>query len=415
MKHLRDYQAAAVEQMLAMPGNILLADEPGLGKTPTAIEYANRLRPDDLVIVCPASLRLNWQAELERWLTYRPACVDVLSYEGMVKRPLNPVPERGRLVIFDEAHYLKNPQAKRTKAALKLKRDKILFLTGTPVVNRPIDLYPILSLCGIKISRTEFGQRFCDGKLVQIGWRPRKFVWDFSGASNVEELNAALRAHCMIRRTKAEVLNELPAKIRQVIEIDVDGGESPELRDTLTRVYNSFTRAADGIGEEKVDFAELSAARRELGELKLPYIASYLKDTVLEEVDKVVVFAHHKEIIDSLDSRLKDFTPVKLYGGMSDSEKDRAVRRFQTDPAVRVFIGQITAAGTGLTLTAASTVIFAELDWVPGNVTQAEDRCHRMGQTDVVRVLHIVLKNSVDGRMVRALVDKQNISERITK
>lgn len=192
MNHLREYQRAAVERMLSMEGNILLADEPGLGKTPTAIEYANRLRPDDLVIVCPASLRLNWRAELERWLTYRPACIDVLSYEGMTKRPLTPVPERKRLVVFDEAHYLKNPKAKRTKAALKLKQDKILFLTGTPVVNRPIDLYPILSLCSAKLTRMEYGKRFCAGKLVQVGWRPSRWVWDFSGASNTEELNAAL-------------------------------------------------------------------------------------------------------------------------------------------------------------------------------------------------------------------------------
>ena len=114
-------------------------------------------------------------------------------------------------------------------------------------------------------------------------------------------------------------------------------------------------------------------------------------------MDKVVVFAYHKEIIDKLYDALKSFTPVKLYGGMSDSQKNESVVRFQSDPSVRVFIGQITAAGTGLTLTAASTVLFAELDWVPG------------------RVVHLVLRNSVDGRMVRALVDKQNTIERITK
>ena len=100
---------------------------------------------------------------------------------------------------------------------------------------------------------------------------------------------------------------------------------------------------------------------------------------------------------------------------MSDRQKNESVLRFQMDPAVRVFIGQITAAGTGLTLTAANTVLFAELDWVPGNVTQAEDRCHRMGQRDTVRVLHVVLRNSVDGMMVRALVEKQKIIERVTQ
>lgn len=147
----------------------------------------------------------------------------------------------------------------------------------------------------------------------------------------------------------------------------------------------------------------------------MPHVLSFLKETLLEEAEKVVVFAYHKEIIDKLYDALKTFTPVKLYGGMSDRQKNESVLRFQTDPAVRVFIGQITAAGTGLTLTAANTVLFAELDWVPGNVTQAEDRCHRMGQRDTVRILHIVLRNSVDGRMVRALVEKQKIIERVTQ
>lgn len=400
--------------MLSMKGNILLADEPGLGKTITTIAYINAMRFRQVVIVCPASLRLNWQAELNRWLDYHPDIV-VLSYDALAKHPVSAASQPDRLIVFDEAHYLKNPKAKRTKAALKLKHDKILFLTGTPVVNRPIELYPILALSGAKLTRTEYGKYFCAGKLVQVGWRPSRWVWDFSGASNVEELNAALREHLMIRRTKAEVLSELPSKVRQVVELDAPNGESPDLQRVLTAAYNSFTRAAGEIGEEKVDFEELSSARKELGELKLPYVVSYLKDTLLEEVDKVVVFAYHKEIIDKLCDALKSFTSVKLYGGMSDSQKNESVVRFQSDPSVRVFIGQITAAGTGLTLTAASTVLFAELDWVPGNVTQAEDRCHRMGQRDTVRVVHLVLRNSVDGRMVRALVDKQNTIERITK
>lgn len=414
MMKLRAYQEAAVERMISMRGNILLADEPGLGKTITTIAYINAMRFSHVVIVCPASLRLNWLAELERWLAYKTD-VAIMSYEGMVKHPISPEPPLGRLIVFDEAHYLKNPKAKRTKAALKLKHDKILFLTGTPVVNRPIDLFPILALSGAKISRTEYGKYFCAGKLVQVGWRPSRWVWDFSGASHVDELNESLQRNLMIRRTKAEVLSELPSKVRQVIEIDTPNGESPELQRVLRAAYNSFTSAAGEIGEEKVDFEELSNARKELGEIKLPHVLSFLKETLLEEVEKVVVFAYHKEIIDKLYDALKTFTPVKLYGGMSDRQKNESVLRFQADPAVRVFIGQITAAGTGLTLTAANTVLFAELDWVPGNVTQAEDRCHRMGQRDTVRILHIVLRNSVDGRMVRALVEKQKIIERVTQ
>lgn len=413
---LRPYQRAGVQQLLALVakhGSAILADEPGLGKTIQVAEYMNRTTPDNVLIVCPASLRINWGKELDKWLNRDAvAFVCIRSYEQITADDYPDV--TFDLVVFDEAHYLKNPDAKRTKACLALEARSRLFLTGTPIVNRPMDIFPILKSMGAKWNRTEFGKRYCDGKLITVRWKPKKkLAWDFSGASRQDELNAALRKHCMVRRTKAEVLTELPAKTRQVIELDIPDVETPALKTAVARMFEGMEQAAANLGELKqIAFTELAAARLDTARAKLPSVIECI-NTTLEEEEKVVVFAYHREIIDDICEAFAD-DAVKLYGGMSDKQKNEAVEAFQHGDA-RVFVGQITAAGTGITLTKASTVIFAELDWVPGNVTQAEDRCHRLGQQDTVRVIHLAARSSVDARMINALVDKQNNIDAITR
>lgn len=413
---LRPYQREGVRQLIdlvARHGSALLADEPGLGKTVQVAEYCNQTHPANVLVVCPASLRINWQKELDRWLNRDAvAFTCIRSYEQVVADNYPDV--TFDLIVFDEAHYLKNPTAKRTKACLSVEARARLFLTGTPVVNRPMDMFPILQSMGAKWSRTEFGKRYCAGKLITVRWKPKKkLAWDFSGASHQEELNAILRKHCMVRRTKAEVLTELPEKIRQVIELDIPDVESSTLKAAVTRLFNGMEHAAANLGElKKIAFTELAAARLDIARAKLPAVLERVND-VLEEEDKVVVFAYHREIIDDICGEYGD-SAVRLYGGMTDKQKNAAVEAFQNGDA-RVFVGQITAAGTGLTLTRARTVVFAELEWVPGNVTQAEDRCHRLGQRDTVRVIHLAARNSVDARMIKALVYKQSNIDRITR
>ena len=413
--HLRPYQIEGVEKLIELTdrrGGAILADEPGLGKTIQTAEFINRTKPGSVLIVCPASLRLNWRRELDYWLAPNAPCiVTIYSYDGVARG--HAADQDFDLIVFDEAHYLKNPQAGRTRACLSLAARTRLFLTGTPVVNRPMDLFPILKSLGMKLSKTDFGKRYCAGHLVQIRRKPRKFAWDFTGASHQDELNSALRRHCMVRRTKADVLADLPEKIRQVIELDIPGyEESASLKDAVTRMFDGLASAAENLPElKRVAFSELSAARLEIARQKVSFVIKYVRN-LLEEEEKVVVFAHHREIIDRIVAAFHG--SVELKGGMTDRQKSAAVRAFQEGNA-RVFVGQITAAGTGLTLTAARTVVFAELDWVPGNVIQAEDRCHRIGQQLPVRVIHLVAEGSVDARMVHALVDKQRIIERVVK
>jgi SWI/SNF-related matrix-associated actin-dependent regulator 1 of chromatin subfamily A len=410
---LRAYQLDGVEQLarfLDRRGAAILADEPGLGKTAQVAEYIRRTKPKSTLIVCPASLRVNWETELHKWGA-ADALHYVRSYEFVAQRTVNDFPKFD-LIVFDEAHYLKNPRAKRTHTCLDLRARRRLFLTGTPVVNRPMDLYPILKSIGLKMDRVTYGKKYCAGHLVTIRWKPRKQAWDFTGASNQEELNRQLRNSCMVRRTKAEVLSELPPKVRQVIELDYPSCESPELQAAVLRYFDGLRDAAENLPElQRVAFTELASVRLETARAKLPHIVSFVSD-LMGEVDKLVIFAHHREIIDSLAEAWPGET-VKLYGGMTDAQKDAAVRAFQNDAGTRIFVGQIQAAGTGLTLTAASTVVFAELDWVPGNITQAEDRCHRLGQRDTVRVIHLTARGSIDARMIQLLVDKQDNIDRI--
>ena len=414
IRTLRPYQIEGVRRLVQIASArkaAILADEPGLGKTIQVAEFINLTAPDRVLIVCPASLRSNWDHELSLWVVYPVEHTEIVSYEQASNGKLE-YPEYD-LIVFDEAHYLKNPSAKRTKKCLSLDGDIRLFLTGTPIVNRPIELYPILQSCGLKMNRTDFGKKYCAGKLVTIRWRPKKYAWDFSGASNTEELGASLRRHLMVRRTKAEVLTDLPRKIRQVIEVpDRTLPESDNLKRAALKVFNSFTSAAKALPEVlKVAFEELSATRLETAKAKLPDVLAFAEG-LLEEEHKLVIFAYHREIIDAIAEYFSS-EAVKLYGGMTDKQKDDAVNAFQNGNK-RVFVGQISAAGTGLTLTAAKTVLFAELDWVPGNIIQCEDRCHRLGQKDSVRIFHLTAEGSIESLMVHALVEKQKVIEAVT-
>jgi SWI/SNF-related matrix-associated actin-dependent regulator 1 of chromatin subfamily A len=418
---LRPYQQAGVEELLAkLTANkahgALLADDCGLGKSCQSIEVMNRLYENGLLespepkalIVCPASLCINWKRELAMWLR-APIDVEVRSYGEIVGgKQESP---RYKIAVFDESHYLKNPDAKRTKACMKLQADFRIFSTGTPILSRPMELYPILQALGIKMSRVQYGVKFCAGRLVRVpirGGHGYRKAWDFQGASNLDELNASLRSAVMVRRSKAEVLTELPPKVRQIIAMDFASGESEAFR----KHFASLDEAADILKEAAtIPFQEIAVERHNIALAKLPHVIKFIDD-LLEEEEKLVVFAHHRDVVKAIVDAGPD--RVMLLGGMSKAQKDAAVQEFQHGKA-HVFVGQMEAAGVGLTLTAAQTVVFAELDWTPGNVLQAEDRLHRIGQRDTVRVFHIVAENSIEARIVQKIVEKEAVIEEVVR
>jgi SWI/SNF-related matrix-associated actin-dependent regulator 1 of chromatin subfamily A len=438
------FQRAGIAYASSRKG-VLIADEMGLGKTIQALGVINAdetLR--DVIVIAPKSLTINWVRESKKWLVRETSVtrgiegyaggVLVVSYEEARKNSQALAARAWDLVVVDEAHYIKNSRAQRSQAvqAIACSARRRVVLTGTPIANRPIELFSLLQVaCPEEWDRDHkgffaFARRYCGASKSRYGW-------DFSGATNLPELQEKLRTTCMVRRLKKDVLTELPAKVRQVVEIPTNGA---------TRVVEAESRAwakvEDGLDAARVEvelaqaeddgtyesavsrlrelqataFAEISRLRHATAVAKVPYVAEHVRDACEDDVShKVVVMAHHHDVIDSLVEELAPFGVVCLTGDTSLEDRQSAVDRFQTDPSCRVFVGSIMAAGVGITLTAASHVVFAELDWTPGNISQAEDRCHRIGQTQSVLVQHLVFDASLDARMAHVLVEKQRVAD----
>ena len=428
------YQRAAVAFSATRP-HALFADEMGLGKTIEALGVINAdPEAQRVLIVCPASLKLNWARECERWLVDRgtvgvagrkypeDAHVVIINYDILTKWRTK---LRGEwdVLIADECHYVKNKEAKRSKRLYALKAKRKLFLTGTPILNRPVELWAVVSYLAPQEfdSFWRFTKRYCKPTKNRYGW-------DFSGATNLDELHERLRSTIMVRRTKAQVLPDLPPKRRQVIELASDHIAKLIAIETDAWVehkhrLNELRSMGRGPGEAteaeiaemragvNMAFGELAKLRQATALAKVPLVIEHIR-SVLEDAGKIVVFAHHRAVIAELAEPFED-AAVTLTGDDDPASRQAAVDRFQTDESCQLFIGSITAAGFGLTLTAAAHVLFAELDWVPAHLTQAEDRTHRIGQQDSVLVQHLVLQDSLDARMVGTLIKKQRVIDKV--
>lgn len=447
------FQKAGIAYALKR-NSTLIGDEMGLGKTIQAIGVINATNPKSVLIICPASLRLNWRNEMQKWLvtprniyivnnndplpeTAETVIVnyDRLSVPGLLDRKWD-------LLIVDECHKCKNPKALRTQRVLgfydskkKVKveglsdhSDRKIFLTGTPVLNKPIELWPLVSALGGDTFNSfwSFAKRYCDAVQTEYGW-------DMNGAKNLEELQIKLRTSIMVRRLKKDVLTELPPKRRQLVVLPTNGSAAAvEAENTAWSRHEAVladAREAVELAKETGDtelyktavlaltqatstaFQDISKVRHETVLAKLPAFTSYVED-VLESEKKVVVFCHHKDVAHTLAASLSAYSPVVVDGDLAVDKRQGLVDTFQNDDNCRIFIGTIMAAGVGFTLTASSTVLFAELDWVPANVSQAEDRCHRIGQTLPVNITHVVLDGSLDQRMAEVLIAKQDMADK---
>jgi SWI/SNF-related matrix-associated actin-dependent regulator 1 of chromatin subfamily A len=449
------YQVEGAKFLLQKAG-ALLADEMGLGKTVQVLLAINSdPKVSKVLVFCPASVKLNWVREANRWLV-RPFEVKYLS--GKTPEPISIPKDRGLFVVvnydiadawsrelskihwdvlvLDEAHYLKNRKAVRTRAILGEEKniglqppiwaDKKIALTGTPIVNRPAEIWPILAWIDRKAwgSFWTYAKRYCN--LHHNG-----YGWDASGASNLEELSRKLSRY-MLRRRKDEVLKDLPPKLRQVLELPPNGATSliAKERELWDRYSEELAKAKAAVeiaraeSEEelkealsklralvRVYFQEMSLVRHQLALAKVPKALEHIQD-VLESKDKVVVWVHHRDVAEAVFEGLKEYNPVMVLGGSSAEARAEAVRRFQEDKSVRVFIGGITAAAEGITLTASDIAIFIELDWRPGKLLQAEDRIHRIGQTRSVVIQYLVFDGSLDAYMAKKLAEKMEIISR---
>ena len=415
------YQQAGIEFVVERQ-NVLLADPPGLGKTIEIAGTLNQLRSPRVLIVCPASLRLNWIQELQKWLSYAPESLEVVSVDSVWRKGVfsRLVATSFDFMAVDEAQYIKETDSKRSMAcaALAAKAKRVVLMTGTPVKNRPRDAFHLLHILAPDIfpDYRQFALRYCAAfqQTIYIKGGKKRTIWNDNGSSNLEELNDILRSTIMLRRSKEDALPQLPRKRRQLIEVE---GAAKEVKAEKT----AWEEVCASIGYEEalrqmeagagIAFTEMASKRKTVALSKIPFVVEHVSN-LLDSGEKVILFAHHRDVISGLADGLKDYSPVTYVGGMNEKQKDEAKRRFMEDDACRVFIGNIQAAGTGLTLTVSSTVVFAEMSYCPSDMEQCEDRACRIGQTAAsVLVQHIVLAGSLDVTMGKKLLEKQKIAD----
>lgn len=420
MRLLR-FQTESVNEVEWFNGRALIANDMGTGKTFTAL---STLKTEHLpaVVVCPAAVKYHWEREALRAIGLRASVLegqqpsdpttvagaprlvvvnyDVLQYWVDWLRRIRP-----RTVILDECQKISNQTARRTKATLKLCRgvDRVLALSGTPMLNRPIELWTVLHLLNPDVfdSRWDFAQRFCSPE-----WTP--WGWSYRGASNTEDLHRLLSNSVLIRRRKNDVL-DLPSKIREAVPLPISD------RNEYQRANLDFAawlhrqdpvaaaRALKAEALTKVGYLLRLSAR-----LKMPYVLEWVNNWLEDTDEKLVVFAVHREMIQQLRHQIKARCVV-VDGTVTGRQRQGVVDQFQHDNRVRVLVGNLQAAGVGLTLTAASTVVMTELAWRPGDHTQAEDRCHRIGARDTVWIHYLVARGTVEERLCSLIQEKQQV------
>lgn len=408
---LMPFQRAGVNHMHTMiikGGRYqLLADEQGLGKTIQSIYVANRLGIKRLLVVCPASLRINWVRELESHFhepiiepvfsgrqSIKGDGVVIVSYDLLKSRPLRTY--RPEMMIYDECHYLKSPSAQRTRTVFgpdhgwlaRYPEAPALFLTGTPEPNgRPTEIYNILRRCAYKaisnMSAQSFINRYCvttaDNSAVISAKNKREFYVRLRGSG------------FMVRRLKKNVLKDLPPISYKLVVFPSDSATEKVIEKESQFDASEIEKHGIPVG------SGLPALRREMGEALAPRAAEYVNN-ILSQQAKVIVFCHHRGVMDILRGKIAAKS-VMLWGGVGPKAKQKAVDAFQNDPDTRVFIGN-EAAEEGLNLTASSDVILVEPEWVPGKNEQRGARAHRIGQKNAVLVHLLVVERSLGARIL---------------
>ena len=451
---LRPFQAAGVAYALDTQ-RTFIADEMGLGKTIEALATIEAAQAYPALVVCPASVKFNWEREARQWLPHRSVAVlstterearadlNVINYDILGR--LLPKDKAGRLasqrprfeaVVLDESQYIKNAKAKRTQHAKTLAEGARLrlCLSGTPIDNRPFELVSQLDFLD---RLADFGgfwpfvERYCDPARHPHGW-------DFTGAANLGELHERLRGLCYIRRLKIDVLPELPAKQRVYVPVEMTNRREYKRAEKATITWlgkqaarhQSFLDSIAHLSKAEqrrritkhAQQARERAARAEAlvrietlkqvcAKGKMAAIEEWI-ETFVESGEKLVIFAWHQDLIEELATR---WQAPSITGKTHSKRRQAIVDAFQHDPDEQLVFLNLQAGGVGLTLTAASNALFVELGWTPTSHDQAEDRCHRLGQHDSVTAWYLIAKDTIDEEIYGLLESKRRVVEAMTE
>ena len=414
------HQKEAIQKLVENK-KFILADDMGLGKTTSTIIAALETQSKKVLIICPATLKINWKREIENY-SDRPIYIaegknfsvdhdfviinyDILKNFHDIKNRSESLIEKANfdLVIIDEAHYIKNAQAQRTKLINDIvkKVDRLWLLTGTPMTSRPIDYYNLLSLSDSPVAKNWMAYviRYCSGYQFKVGNRK---VWNVMGSSNLDELRDRTSS-TILRRLKEDVL-DLPEKIITPVYLRL---KSKEYEEVMGEYYNWYERNPEESKSLTVQFTKLTKVRQIIANEKINHTIE-LAENILEQDKKVIIFCNFTE---SLNRIVEHFgkTAVKIDGSMSKNERQLSVDQFQENPKVKVLVGNIRAAGVGLTLTSAEAVIMNDLSFLPSDHSQAEDRAYRIGQKNNVLVYYPIFENTIEGVIYDILNQKKQV------
>jgi SWI/SNF-related matrix-associated actin-dependent regulator 1 of chromatin subfamily A len=414
------HQKEAIEK-LAGSRRFILADDMGLGKTTATIIAALETGAKKILIICPASLKINWQREIENYSDRTVYIAEgkkfstesdfvIVNYD--ILKNFHDMKDKSKsllnqsefeLVILDEAHMISNPQAQRTKIINHYVKNikRAWLLTGTPMTSRPMNYYNLLNIIESPVAQNwmAYAIRYCQGYQFTAGNRK---VWNVTGASNLEELRDRTSKQ-ILRRLKEDVL-DLPDKIISPVYLRLKSKEYEEL---MGDYYDWFDNKKDESSSLTVQFSKLMKVRKVIANEKTKQTIEFAEN-IIEQGKKVIIFTNFTDTLQTIYNHFGK-QAVYLDGSCSKPHRQHAVDEFQDNEKIKVFVGNLKAAGVGLTLTAAEVVIMNDLSFVPAEHAQAEDRAYRYGQKSNVLVYYPLYENTIEGAIYDILNRKKEI------
>ena len=389
--------------------------------TTSTIIAALETKVKKILIVCPASLKINWQREIENYSSRTVYIAEgkkfsmdhdivIINYDILknfhdIKNKENSeiLKSKFDLVIMDESHMISNPQAARTKIIndISTSIDRVWLLTGTPMTSRPMNYFNLLSLVNSPVAANwmAYARRYCNGFQFSVGKRK---VWNVAGASNLDELRERTQTH-ILRRLKDEVL-DLPDKIITPVYLRLKSKDYEEL---MGEYYDWYDKNSDESGSLTIQFGKLMKVRKVIAQEKVKNTIE-LAENIIEQGKKVIIFTNFTDTLQEIYNHFGK-QAVYLDGSCSKPHRQKSVDDFQENDKIRVFVGNLKAAGVGITLTSAEAVIMNDLSFVPAEHAQAEDRSHRIGQKNSTSVYYPLFENTIEGAIYDILNKKKKI------